>query len=253
MAIKVKIIASEFLNEKMKLPTLGSSNAGAYDVRANIIKPVKIEPNMTAKIPLGFRMQPEDENIHAILIARSGKGHKGLVMSNQIGLIDNDYQGEVCALLYNRNNVQSMVIEPGEAIAQLAFVELPKAEFEIVEAFNEKTERGEDGFGSTDVVINEDDVIPVDVLDDGIIPVDVGIFEEIEDSEELVLVTDLNLKDSVVANLVEAGITNTDKLCELTKDKLLGLAGIGATSVKQIIAALEEFGLELSEEDTWDE
>lgn len=160
MAIKVKILPSIFLNKDMKLPALGSSNAGGYDVRANIDKPMKIEPNMTAKVPLGFRIQPEDSDIHAILIARSGKGHKGLVMSNQIGLIDNDYQGEVCALLYNRNNVQSMVIEPGEAIAQLAFVELPKAEFEIVEAFDEETERGEDGFGSTDEVKAE--VVPVE-------------------------------------------------------------------------------------------
>jgi len=150
MTITVKVVLKDFLNPAMKLPEYATAGSGALDVQANISKPVKIEAGMTYAIPLGFSVSPSEPSIHGLLLPRSGKGIKGLVLANLIGLIDNDYQGEVTAVVWNRNRYGNITIQPGEKIAQLAFVELPQVTFEIAELLDTTTERGEGGFGSTD-------------------------------------------------------------------------------------------------------
>lgn len=148
--LTVTIVKTDFLNPSMKLPEYATPRSGGLDVQANISSPIKIEAGMTYPIPLGFKVCPQQPNIHGLLLPRSGKGIKGLVLANLIGLIDNDFQGEVTAVVWNRNRYGSVTIQPGETIAQLAFVELPQVTFEIKESFDEETERGEGGFGSTD-------------------------------------------------------------------------------------------------------
>ncbi len=101
-------------------------------------------------IPLGFAMHIEDKNIAAIIIPRSGLGSKnGIVLGNLVGLIDSDYQGELMVPLWNRSN-KDFDIKPGDRIAQMVFIPLVLAEFEIVNSF-EQSERGIKGFGSSGV------------------------------------------------------------------------------------------------------
>lgn len=159
--MKVRIINESAFD----LPKAATDGSSALDLRANIDKPIFIGPQAPAQlIPTGIKLDmSEAEGLMALLAPRSGLGHKtGLVLGNGVGVIDNDYQGELFISAWNRNPAvtgagmgavrnAAIKIEPGERIAQLLFMQgvLPFVEFEEVEAFEEETERGEGSFGST--------------------------------------------------------------------------------------------------------
>ena len=152
------------LNKGAVAPEYATPGSAAVDLVANIDKPITLRPGDPATlIPTGIYLDMTDmPGLAALILPRSGNGHKkGLVLGNTIGLIDNDYQGEIMVSAWNRNPavlkkgmgiVQSdsnICIEPGMRLAQLMFTSFTKIdEFEVVDSF-EATERGEGGFGST--------------------------------------------------------------------------------------------------------
>ena len=118
------------------------------DLRACIEAPLDIAPGQTVLIPTGFAMHIEDPSLAAVLLPRSGLGHKhGLVLGNLVGLIDSDYQGQVFVSCWNRSS-QSFRVEVGMRIAQLVFVPVVQASWQWVEQFD-ASHRGEGGFGHT--------------------------------------------------------------------------------------------------------
>lgn len=120
------------------------------DVSACIDEPLEINPGETSLIPSGFAIHVEDTGMAAVLLPRSGLGHKkGIVLGNLVGLIDSDYQGQVFVSCWNRGQ-ESFTINPGDRIAQMVFMPVVQAEFEIVDDFDE-SHRGEGGFGHTGV------------------------------------------------------------------------------------------------------
>jgi len=118
------------------------------DLRACIDTPLVLKPGDTLLIPTGMAMHIEDPGLAAVILPRSGLGHKhGVVLGNLVGLIDSDYQGELMVSCWNRGHSE-FTIQPGERIAQLVFVPVVQARFEIVDTF-EASHRGEGGFGHT--------------------------------------------------------------------------------------------------------
>ncbi len=118
------------------------------DLRACIDAPVTLNPGDSALIPSGLAIHLADPGLAAIVIPRSGLGHKhGIVLGNLVGLIDSDYQGQVFVSCWNRGR-ETFVVNPLERIAQLVIVPVVQVELNIVEAFDESS-RGAGGFGST--------------------------------------------------------------------------------------------------------
>lgn len=149
MKIKFKKL-DNFVNANIPLPEYKTDGSAGMDVRACIKEGIVVKQGSTVMIPLGFAMHIEDKNIAAIIIPRSGLGSKnGIVLGNLVGLIDSDYQGELMVPLWNRSN-KDFDIKPGDRIAQMVFIPLVLAEFEIVNSF-EQSERGIKGFGSSGV------------------------------------------------------------------------------------------------------
>ena len=149
MKIKFKKL-DNFVNANIPLPEYKTDGSAGMDVRACIKEKIVVKQGSTVMIPLGFAMHIEDKNIAAIIIPRSGLGSKnGIVLGNLVGLIDSDYQGELMVPLWNRSN-KDFYIKPGDRIAQMVFIPLVLAEFEIVNSF-EQSERGIKGFGSSGV------------------------------------------------------------------------------------------------------
>ena len=149
MKIKFKKL-DNFVNANTPLPEYKTDGSAGMDVRACIKEGIVVKQGSTVMIPLGFAMHIEDKNIAAIIIPRSGLGSKnGIVLGNLVGLIDSDYQGELMVPLWNRSN-EDFDIKPGDRIAQMVFIPLVLAEFEIVNSF-EQSERGIKGFGSSGV------------------------------------------------------------------------------------------------------
>jgi len=147
MKIKFKKL-DNFVNANTPLPEYKTDGSAGMDVRACIKEKIVVKQGSTVMIPLGFAMHIEDKNIAAIIIPRSGLGSKnGIVLGNLVGLIDSDYQGELMVPLWNRSN-KDFDIKPGDRIAQMVFIPLVLAEFEIVNSF-EQSERGIKGFGSS--------------------------------------------------------------------------------------------------------
>jgi dUTP pyrophosphatase len=110
--------------------------------------PLTIEPGKTELVPSGIAVHIEDPALAAVILPRSGLGHKhGIVLGNLVGLIDSDYQGQVFVSTWNRGG-EPFVIEPGARLAQMVFIPVVQADFEIVEEFTE-SHRGEGGFGHT--------------------------------------------------------------------------------------------------------
>ena len=117
-------------------------------MRACIESEVTLQPGETTLIPTGLAIHINDHQLAAVLLPRSGLGHKhGIVLGNLVGLIDSDYQGQVFVSCWNRGQ-QAFTIHIAERIAQMVFVPVVQAEFELVSEFDE-TERGEGGFGHT--------------------------------------------------------------------------------------------------------
>lgn len=145
--IKLKILDSRIGNE-FPVPELATSGSAGVDIRACIDAPMTLQPGQTELIPTGFAIHVDDPGLAAILLPRSGLGHKhGVVLGNLTGLIDSDYQGQVFVSLWNRGDT-SFDIVPGDRIAQMVIVPVVQTQFEVVEDF-EESERGAGGFGHT--------------------------------------------------------------------------------------------------------
>ena len=143
--IQLKVL-DQRLGREFPLPRYETSGSAGLDLRACLDAPQTIAPGETQLIPSGIAIHIADPGIAAVLLPRSGLGHKhGIVLGNLVGLIDSDYQGQIYVSMWNRG-IESFTIGPGERVAQLVFVPVVRAEFEIVGAFTE-SERGEGGFG----------------------------------------------------------------------------------------------------------
>ena len=136
------------LGSEFPLPTYATGGSAGLDLRAVIDTPLVLEPGATTLIKTGMAIYIADPNLAAVILPRSGLGHKhGIVLGNLVGLIDSDYQGELMVSCWNRSQM-AFTINPGERIAQLVLVPVVQAEFEVVQEFH-ASERGVGGFGST--------------------------------------------------------------------------------------------------------
>ena len=143
--IDVKILDNRIGNE-FPLPTYATEGSAGLDLRALLEESTEILPGETKLIPTGLSIYIADPNLAAVILPRSGLGHKhGIVLGNLDGLIDSDYQGPLMVSVWNRGS-EPFKIEIGDRIAQLVFVPVVQAAFNIVNEFTE-TERGEGGFG----------------------------------------------------------------------------------------------------------
>jgi len=133
---------------KDQLPEYSTSGSAGLDLRACIDAQMNIEPGQTVLVPTGFAINIEDPKYAALILPRSGLGHKhGIVLGNLVGLIDSDYQGQIMVSVWNRGS-ESFNIEPMDRIAQLVVIPVVQVQFNLVDDFNETT-RGSGGFGST--------------------------------------------------------------------------------------------------------
>jgi len=132
------------------LPRYGTVGAAGLDLVACINGSLTLKPGETQLIPTGIAIHIGDPGLAAMLLPRSGLGHKhGIVLGNLVGLIDSDYQGQIFVSCWNRGQA-TFTIEPGDRIAQMVFVPVVQAEFEIVQEF-EESRRGAGGFGHTGI------------------------------------------------------------------------------------------------------
>jgi len=130
------------------LPAYATDGSAGMDLRACIDHALDIHPGETHLIPTGIAIHIGDPGLAAVLLPRSGLGHKhGIVLGNLTGLIDSDYQGQLFVSCWNRGD-KSFTVEPGERIAQMVFVPVVQASFDIVDSFDQ-SDRGEGGFGHT--------------------------------------------------------------------------------------------------------
>ena len=145
--IQLKIL-DERLGKKIPLPERGTDGSAGVDLRACIENSLELRPGACELIPSGLAIYLGDPKLAAMILPRSGLGHKhGIVLGNLVGLIDSDYQGELLISCWNRGS-KTFSIQPGERIAQLVVVPVVQAEFEMVEEFTESA-RGKQGFGHT--------------------------------------------------------------------------------------------------------
>lgn len=148
-SIQVKILDSRLGNE-FAMPDYATSGSAGMDLRACVDQATVIEPGETILIPTGMSIYVADPSLAAVLLPRSGLGHKhGIVLGNLTGLIDSDYQGPLMVSLWNRGQ-QTFTINPGDRIAQMVIVPIVQVSFEIVEDFT-VSERASGGFGHTGV------------------------------------------------------------------------------------------------------
>ena len=148
--VDIKLVRPDIITLE-DLPTYGTYGSAGVDLRAAITEPAWIAPGESVKIPLGIAIHINDPNYAAMILPRSGLGSKGLVLGNLVGLIDSDYQGELSAAMWNRTTNEPFTINPLDRIAQLIFVPVVHAKFNIVDEFPTETERGRGGYGSTGV------------------------------------------------------------------------------------------------------
>lgn len=143
--IDVKILDPR-IGEVFPLPSYATEGSAGLDLRACLDQAVTLNPGETTLLPTGIAIHIADPALAAVILPRSGLGHKhGIVLGNLVGLIDSDYQGQLMVSAWNRGQT-AFVIEPGERIAQMVFVPVVQAEFNIVEEFDD-SERGSGGFG----------------------------------------------------------------------------------------------------------
>ena len=143
--VELKILDPR-LGDSIELPHYATDGSAGLDMRACVDAPITVEPGETVLIPTGLAMHIEDAGLAAVLLPRSGLGHKhGLVLGNLTGLIDSDYQGQVFVSVWNRGS-KSYEVQPAERIAQMVFVPVEQVRFKIVDEF-EDSARGAGGFG----------------------------------------------------------------------------------------------------------
>ena len=145
MNVEVKIIDPRMAEQLPAYPTPGSAG---LDLRACLDAPLNLLPNAWQLVPTGIAIYLKDPNFAAMILPRSGLGHKhGIVLGNLVGLIDSDYQGQLMVSAWNRSS-HAFTIEPMERIAQLLILPVVQARFEVVAEFP-PSQRGEAGYGST--------------------------------------------------------------------------------------------------------
>ncbi len=145
--VQLKILDSR-VGEQYPLPEHATGGSAGVDLRACIDATLTLQPGQTELIPTGMAVYIEDPGLAAMILPRSGLGHKhGIVLGNLVGLIDSDYQGQLYVSCWNRGS-EVYSLEPGERLAQMVIVPVVQADFEVVEEFVE-SERGAGGFGHT--------------------------------------------------------------------------------------------------------
>ncbi|MBT8438746.1 MAG: dUTP diphosphatase [Gammaproteobacteria bacterium] len=143
--IQLKILDPR-IGKDIPLPEYATDGSAGMDLRAALNETTEIKPGETILIPTGMAIYVEDPNMAAVILPRSGLGHKhGIVLGNLVGLIDSDYQGQLFVSCWNRGH-DSFTIDVGDRIAQLVIVPVIQVGFEIVDDF-ESTHRGAGGFG----------------------------------------------------------------------------------------------------------
>jgi dUTP pyrophosphatase len=149
-SIELKILDPR-LGESIELPHYATGGSAGLDMRACIDEPLTVEPGETVLVPTGLAIHISDPGLAAVLLPRSGLGHKhGLVLGNLTGLIDSDYQGQVFISCWNRS-AKSYEIQPAERIAQMVFVPVEQVKFDVVEEFAD-SDRGDGGFGHSGTI-----------------------------------------------------------------------------------------------------
>ena len=147
--IQLKILDPR-IGSEFEIPDYATVGSAGMDLRACVDQETIIQPGQTVLIPTGMSIYVQDPTLAAILLPRSGLGHKhGIVLGNLTGLIDSDYQGPLMVSLWNRSD-KEFTVQPGDRIAQMVIVPIVQAEFEIVEEFDTSA-RAEGGFGHTGV------------------------------------------------------------------------------------------------------
>lgn len=145
--VLIKVL-DQRLGAEFPLPDYATVGSAGMDLRACLDEPLAIAPGRTELIPTGFAMHMQDSGMAAVILPRSGLGHKhGIVLGNLVGLIDSDYQGQVFVSCWNRSETR-FVVEPGARIAQLVFLPVVEVQWERVDEFD-GSDRGGGGFGHT--------------------------------------------------------------------------------------------------------
>ena len=143
--LQLKVLDPRIGNE-FPLPAYATDGSAGMDLRAMLDSPLDLAPGKTELIPTGIAIHIGDPDLAAVILPRSGLGHKhGIVLGNLVGLIDSDYQGQLFVSCWNRGQ-ENFRVEIGERIAQLMLMPVVRAEFEVVDSFDE-SERGAGGFG----------------------------------------------------------------------------------------------------------
>ena len=144
-SIELKILDPK-IGKSIPLPQIATEGSAGMDMRACIDSELTVPPGDTVLVPTGIAIHIADNNLAAVLLPRSGLGHKhGLVLGNLTGLIDSDYQGQIFISCWNRGK-KAYKINPGDRIAQMVFIPIEQVKFEVVDDFKE-SDRGEGGFG----------------------------------------------------------------------------------------------------------
>jgi dUTP pyrophosphatase len=143
--VQLKILDKR-IGTDFPLPDYATDGSAGMDLRACLDEPITLQPGETFLVPTGMAIYIGDPSLAAVLLPRSGLGHKhGIVLGNLVGLIDSDYQGQLFVSCWNRGSAP-FTIEVGERVAQMVFVPVVRASFEVVDDFVE-TDRGAGGFG----------------------------------------------------------------------------------------------------------
>jgi dUTP pyrophosphatase len=145
--LQVRILDAR-IGRDYPLPQYATAGSAGLDLRACLDAPLELQPGQAQLIPTGIAIHLEDPGLAAVLLPRSGLGHKhGIVLGNLVGLIDSDYQGQVMVSCWNRGQ-SPFTVEPGERIAQMVVVPVVQVEFDVVDEFA-ASNRGAGGFGSS--------------------------------------------------------------------------------------------------------
>jgi dUTP pyrophosphatase len=145
--LKVRVLDAR-IGKEFPLPQYATAGSAGLDLRACLDKPLTLEPGRAELLPTGLAIFVEDPGLAAVILPRSGLGHKhGIVLGNLVGLIDSDYQGQLMVSTWNRGR-EPYTVQPGERIAQLIVVPVVQVELDVVEDFT-ATSRGAGGFGSS--------------------------------------------------------------------------------------------------------
>lgn len=147
LAIQLKVLDPR-VGQSIPMPNYATTGSAGLDLRVCTDQAMQIAPGETVLLPTGIAIYIADPSLAAVILPRSGLGHKhGIVLGNLVGLIDSDYQGELKISCWNRG-LDHFTVQPGDRIAQLVFVPVVQAAFEVVSEFSQ-TDRGEGGFGSS--------------------------------------------------------------------------------------------------------